>query len=290
MSKQARAIPYPDTYVPPTRIYGVDFSGAADAGKHIWIAECVVAQGRLEAHDCRAASEYLGVSSARKVIFPALVDFVAKQRATAFGFDFPFGIPQSLVREGSWAAFVAEFPSRYPSLADFDKQCHAASGGREWKRLCDTETRTPFSPYNRRVISQTYYGIRDLLYPLISSQQVSVPPMLVADRAVPWLLEICPKSSLETLSLPFRGYKKGVKGIKPEQRQTREQILSGLESRNDILLNGTDLRQRILSDPGGDGLDSVVAAYTAFRIVQEPSRLYPDLSPEHLVEGYVYVP
>ena len=274
---------------PPTRIYGVDFSGAADAGKHIWIAEGMVVHGCLNIIDCRSASDVLGVSPARDVTFPALVEFVAGQSGAALGFDFPFGLPASMVDEDSWAAFVAAFPSRYTSLADFDVACHAASGGKEWKRLCDVETKAPFSPYNRRVISQTYYGIRDLLRPLITDGWASVPPIYQAEGDAPWLLpwilEVCPAGALKVAGL----YKPPYKGRSTAHFDARRRILKSLEIEGSLRVVSSVLRDTILNNAGGDALDSVVAAAVTARTVNNPACIEAKSSEPYNVEGCIYV-
>ena len=285
MPKQAGINQRPDVYVPPTCVYGVDFSGAADAGKHIWVTEGVVKDGCLHIQQCLPATSFLDISPARDVIFPALVDFVGRQKVAAFGFDFPFGLPGSLIAEESWAAFVAAFPSRYPSLADFDADCHAASDGREWKRLCDVETRAPFSPYNRRVVSQTYYGIRDLLYPLVVDGRASVPPIHCADPNVPWLLEVCPAGALKDAGL----YKPPYKGRTGDHYDARRHILDTLEADGVLRLSSSMLRDTILSNAPGDALDSVVAALVAFKTVRNPKRMTDKSGYPYTVEGCIYV-
>ena len=164
----------------PTHIFGVDFSGAADAGKYIWITEGNSENGCLLITDCRSASDFLNVSPQRDLTIPALAEFIESRRYAAFGLDFPFGLPKSMVDEGTWFRFATSFSTRFSSIEDFDIECHSASSGKEWKRLCDIETKAPFSPYNRRVMHQTYYGIRDLLQPLVSLGKISVPPILLS--------------------------------------------------------------------------------------------------------------
>lgn len=269
----------------PTHIYGVDFSGAADAGKHIWIAEGHMANGCLNVTDCRAASDFLSVSPARPATFPALVDFIVSQRSAALGFDFPFGLPASMVDEDSWASFVATFPARYPSLAHFDVDCHSASGGKEWKRLCDVETRAPFSPYNRRVISQTYYGIRDLLHPLITNGQASVPPIHNGGGDVPWILEVCPAGALKDAEL----YKPPYKGHTPAHFEARKSILKSLENSGSVRVDSPALRDTILSNAPGDALDSVIAAAVTARTVNNPDRIGAKSGEPYNVEGCIYV-
>ena len=44
----------------PQHIYGIDFSGAQDAGKKIWIAESVVKTDSFLIEDCFRARDLLG--------------------------------------------------------------------------------------------------------------------------------------------------------------------------------------------------------------------------------------
>jgi hypothetical protein len=284
MSEPSRILDHLATQ-PPTHIYGVDFSGAVDAGKHIWVSEGTVVDRCLTITDCRSASDFLKVSPARDVTFPALVVFIASLRDAALGFDFPFGLPASMVDEDSWSAFVAAFPSRYPTLVDFDHDCHAASGGKEWKRLCDVETRAPFSPYNRRVISQTYYGIRDLLHPLQKAGQANFLPIHHVGGNVPWLLEVCPAGALKDAEL----YKPPYKGRTPANKDARNRILESLENDSSVQVVSCALRDTILSNAPGDALDSVVAAAVTARIVGNPDSIEAKSGEPYDFEGCIYV-
>ena len=270
---------------PPSRIYGVDFSGASDAGKHIWIAEGEIKDSSLAISDCHSASNFLGVSPSREAVFPALVEFIANLRNAALGFDFPFGLPAAMVVEDSWSAFVAAFPSRYPTLVSFDVDCHIASEGKELKRLCDVETRAPFSPYNRRVIFQTYYGIRDLLRPLLVSRQASVPPIHEAGDDAPWLLEVCPAGALKVAGL----YKPPYKGRTPAHYDARNHILKSLENDGSVQVVSSTLRDTILNNAPGDALDSVVAATVTSRTVQDEASIAAMTGEPYSVEGCIYV-
>jgi hypothetical protein len=285
MYEQASEVLASGLHSSPTHIFGIDFSGAIDAGKHIWIAEGTVADSCLNITDCRSASDFLKVSPARDVTFPALVEFIASLYDAALGFDFPFGLPASMVDEDSWSVFVAAFPSRYPTLAHFDHDCHAASGGKEWKRLCDVETRAPFSPYNRRVISQTYYGIRDLLHPLLKAGQASVLPIHHVAGNVPWLLEVCPAGALKVAGL----YKPPYKGRTPSHYDARLRILKSLENDGSVRVVSRALRDTILSNAPGDALDSVVAAAVTVRIIGNPDCIEAKSGEPYNVEGCIYV-
>ena len=190
-----------------------------------------------------------------------------------------------MVDEGSWSGFVASFSSRYPSLKDFDIDCYAASGGKEWKRVCDIETKAPFSPYNRRVISQTYYGIRDVLRPLVIAGKVSVPPIHPAAADLPWLLEVCPAGALKAAGL----YKPPYKGAARAHYDARNIILKTLENSQYIAISSPALRDTILSNNLGDALDSVVAAAIAAKTVNDPACIDAKSSDPYCVEGCIYV-
>ena len=269
----------------PSHIYGVDFSGAADAGKHIWIAEGQLVNDCLDITDCRSASEFLNCPPTREITITALVAFIESRRCAAFGFDFPFGLPKEMVDEGSWSAFVSSFSSRYPSLMDFDIDCHAASDGKEWKRVCDIETKAPFSPYNRRVISQTYYGIRDVLRPLVLAGKVNVPPIHPAASVLPYLLEVCPAGFLKATGL----YKPPYKGPTRANYDARNIILKTLENSRYITVSSPALRDTILSNNPGDALDSVVAAAIAANTVNDPECIDAKSGDPYCVEGCIYI-
>jgi hypothetical protein len=265
------------------RVYGVDFSGAKDAGRRIWIATGSAAGETLQIECCLAAKDLPGSSRERDSALRALRELIARESRAAVGLDFPFGLPQALCGYSDWESFVLAFPNDYPSPEVFRAVCRAAAQGRELRRLTDEVARTPFSPYNIRIYRQTYYGIRDLLRPLVEKDRVRVLPMQMpaADRAS--LLEICPASTLKRqgLYMPY-------KGDTASHRSARQRILQAFE-RNRITLREETLRATILQDAGGDALDSVVAALTTFDALRTSAVPDPTDSSVYAVEGYVYV-
>jgi len=188
-------------------VHGVDFSGARDAGKKVWIARGIIEEDVLLITECFQAKDLLDSGRDREQSFKALREFISKQKDSIFGLDFPFGIPKSLVKEESWKQFVSSFEDIYTTPEEFRRLCKSLSEGKELKRFTDIEAKTPFSPYNLRLYRQTYFGIRDVLGPLIKNNRVCALPMQkpLPDRA--WVLEICPASTLkkENLSLPYKG-------------------------------------------------------------------------------------
>jgi hypothetical protein len=276
----------------PRRIYGVDFSGAAKAGKKIWIASGVIEGSPLRIEACRRAADLPGlplsaaqgqVGQDRGRCLASLRDFVQREAASAFGFDFPFGLPRDLVAEDSWEEFILSFPDRYASPEEFRETCRKAAGDSELKRVTDQESRTPFSPYNLRLYRQTYFGIRDVLAPLVRDQQACVLPMQPALPGRAWVMEICPASTLKRESLN-RSYK----GKGPGRYVARAYILEEIERRASLSIPGP-LRPAILEDHEGDALDSVVAASAVFRALRDPGRLAVGGNDVYALEGYVYV-
>jgi len=50
------------------RVMGVDFSGAADAGKYIWLSEGRVTAGLVSVHTCRPISELAKTAGREKAL------------------------------------------------------------------------------------------------------------------------------------------------------------------------------------------------------------------------------
>lgn len=249
------------------QVYGVDFSGASDAGKYIWIAAGRPTQdGRLVIEDCERLSDRWG--SDRDHCLALLVELIAiTQGPSAFGFDFPFGVPSQLMDGETWAEFVTTFGSRYPTPEAFRDDYRERAGGRELKRVTDRETKTPFSVYNLRIYKQTFYGIRDILAPLVVGDLACVPPMQPPVEAKPWVLEICPASTLKT-----EGLTASYKGRTEAHAAARRRLLEAVEQRG-LVRVPPGIRDRILLDREGDGLDSVIAAIGVARALTAPAQL-----------------
>ena len=80
-------------------IYGVDFSGAKQAGANTWIAKAEPRARRLRLHDLRSLESLCGDSD-RDAALAHLVDLVANSRDALWGMDFPFGLPIEVVEDG----------------------------------------------------------------------------------------------------------------------------------------------------------------------------------------------
>jgi hypothetical protein len=266
-----------------TRVHGVDFSGAADAGRRIWVASGEVEGASLRIDACRPAEALPGGGRGRVAALGALRALVAEEPEGVFGLDFPFTLPLSLTVEETWEAFALAFGERYADAMTFRRACWEAAGGRELWRQTDRETKTPFTATNLRICRQTFHGIRDLLAPLAREGRASVLPMQPARPGRAWLLEICPAATLKQRGLyaPYKGSASG-------RRESRARILAELAA--DGLCLAPALGDGLLDDPGGDALDAVIAAVTAASVLRRPGALRPPPGGPYAREGYVYLP
>ncbi len=268
----------------PTTIYGVDWSGARDAGRHAWVAGGVRNDCVLHLDHLLRGDELSGGAAERDTFIDALVNFVTHSGPSAFGFDFPFGLPLPLTGRGGWPTLLAEFSQRYPDAETFRERCRLAAAGAELKRVTDRVTKTPFCAYNLRMYRQTYWGMCAVLAPLVNDRKACAVPMQRRRPGLPVLLETCPASTLKILGL-YKPYK----GRTPAHRNQRALIVRALERGGRLVLPARRLRQVIVNDPGGDALDAVIAAVATANAVHQ--RDFPRIAPfdaRYLDEAVVY--
>jgi hypothetical protein len=242
------------------RIFGLDFSGAHDAGRHMWLAEGEETPAGLAVLSCRPASELPAGGVDRTSALAALRAFVGRTPEAIVGCDFPFSLPRSLIAATDWAAFIAGFD--HADAEAFRGFCCALSPGREPKRLTDVESKTPWCAFNIRLYRQSYHGMAGLLRPLVGAGQAAVLPMqpALADRA--WLVETCPASVLKHLA--WRGSYKG-----RAFRAQRRRILRWLQELGLLQPLSAGLQRRVVEDAGGDALDSILAALAAAAVLRK---------------------
>jgi len=270
----------------PTAIYGIDFSGALYAGRKIWISLAVIKGGVLEIRDCFRGLSLPNSGKRLHDCLMALVTFIASHKNSIFGLDFPFGIPCKITENfgcETWTGFIFSFPEKFSSPQEFQRNCKQFFGRREAKRTTDRESHAPLSPYNLRLFKQTYFGITEVLYPLLKNASACVIPMqeIIADK--PLILEICPKSTLVKEQIAHNKYK----GKSKEHLGNRRHILRQL-TENHVQIP-KNLSRLILEDTEGDALDSIIAAYTVGKSLLNPTFPFPaGWKREYAIEGYVY--
>jgi hypothetical protein len=250
-------------------VYGVDFSGAKLAGRTTWIA-CVT-PGRGAAGSVLtglARLEDLAGTAERTAALAHLVRLIRESESALWALDFPFGFPVEVMApavdwSGQFAFLAACGEDGYAAGVECLRQAEALGGARHIRRLTDAEERAPFDPYHYRIIYQTFHGMRDVLGPLRRDRTTAILPFhyrrLPTARRV--LVEACPSSTLKRLALPHQNYKQPEGGELTERRRaTRRVLVGGLGA----LVRTTPRQRRVmLSDPGGDALDAVVAAVGA---------------------------
>lgn len=290
------------------QVFGVDFSGAKDAGKKIWIARGVRKNNALHIEWCKRAADELAWGTERNHCLEKLADFIASSSGSVFGLDFPFGLPSPVVQKlfnfdaETWKDFLSTFRDRYrdseeSTVQKFREDCCKAAGPKkhvsrmgykELKRSTDEGAFTPFSPYNLRLFKQTFFGLCLVLHPLVQREQVCVLPMQQANKAKPWVVEVCPASTLKNIMKKEDGTRfPSYKGHDNQKRLGRAKILNWLERQGGVCLQPED-RSKVINDRNGDALDSVIAAFATFRAGQNNFQATGMARREYRREGYVY--
>ncbi len=262
-------------------IFGVDFSGAKAACNKIWLSHGQVIGERLHLVECFPLSEVSSAKKGREHCLRVLLDIISSSKSSIFGMDFPFGIPLSLMQGLSWNEFIRHFPKLYASEDEFRDLNRRLSGNVELKRATDKEVKAPFCVYNLRLYRQTYFGIRDIIRPLVLSDAASILPMQFPRAGIPWLMEICPASALkkEGLYIPYKG-----KGTK--EQTAREYILDHYQRK--ALDLPAEIRDRALQNADGDALDSIIAAYSVFSVLHMLVREKAICEP-YINEGFTFM-
>jgi len=233
-----------------TLYYGVDFSGAVDAGRKVWVSRAVFdpLTEVVTIQSTQRAADAHGGGKSRDAAYAWLRDQILRAGDAVWGMDFPFGVSAPLNAYMTWAAFVLRFADDYPTPFSLYER------GREIKpprRHTDIEAKTPFAPHNLRLFRQTYHGIRDVIAPLVADNAVNVPPMTAILPGRPTMLEICPASLLKT-----RGWYFPYKGSSADHLAARAQLVH-----NFGFAMHESVRAMLLADKEGDALDSAIAAY-----------------------------
>jgi hypothetical protein len=242
------------------RIFGLDFSGAVDAGRRAWLAEGRPSPRGLEILSCRPIAELPGGAVDRATALAALRSFVVATPHAVIGCDFPFSLPRGLIEGASWTAFIDGF--RHADALTFYGHCRRLSGGREPKRLTDVESKTPWCAFNIRLYRQSYHGMAELLRPLVVEGQALVLPMQMPAPGLAWLIETCPASALKHFG--WRGSYKGA-----AFNGARRQILRRLSEAGVLAPLPQSLQRRVVGDTGGDALDSIIAALATARALRD---------------------
>lgn len=180
---------------------------------------------------------------------------IADSENALWALDFPFGLPVEVI--GSGEKWLTQFDclrewgnDDYGVGLECIRRAEALGGPMHIRRLTDIEEKAPFDPYHYRIIYQTFYGMRDILGPLLSQRHTAILPFqyrrLYSARRV--IVEACPASTLKRLGLPHQNYKQPEGGrLTAKRLRTRRAILEGLAEHVEI----TDSHRRIIMRNGG---------------------------------------
>ncbi|MDW7733020.1 MAG: hypothetical protein SCH66_11405 [Methanolobus sp.] len=264
------------------RIFGVDFSGSKTACNKIWISEAVIESDILRLRSCYPVKDIVpGKKKDRDSCLLALRSLISSNKDSVFGMDFPFSLPGKLLFTDDWESFVLGFAEKYASAEQFRSEMREFTQKKELKRLTDTEVKAPFCVYNLRLYRQTYFGIRDILLPLLREDRACIIPMHEPEADKPWLMEICPASTLkkEGLYIPY-------KGKSNREKEAREHILEKMEERG--ILIKSSIKDSVIGNTDGDALDSILAAFAVSKAIPQLEETLSSLQPIYLLEGHTF--
>ena len=275
------------------RYYGVDFSGARQAGDTIWVAEVVPNRKGLTLVSLRSLTAICGTAERREAL-AYLVDLVLASEDALWGFDFPFGFPIELFPDGTqWRDqfdFLHEWKDdAYGCGLECVRRATEFLQRKHIMRATDTEARTPFDSFHYRIIFQTFFGMRDVVNPLRQSVGTAVLPFQYQKlaKAMRVVVECCPGSVLKRVKVPHQNYKQPTGGpLTRKRRTTRHSILEWLTG----LVRIDDQHRRVMMrNPGGDAIDAVIAAVGASEAVASADHLAIAKHPRYRREGRLFV-
>ncbi len=244
-----------------TRVLGIDFSGAKDAGRKIWVAEGnSIGRGTFKLERLSPAIELPGGGIAPEMAIPALANHIANQGEARIGCDFPFGLPKALVADKNWSAFALRYETRFPDPDSFRRSLMRRTRKQEHKRQTDRIARTPFNSYNLRLYRQTWWGIAGVLRPLVAARSVIVCPQQRPKPGLPLVMEVCAACTLKSIDL-YPSYK----GPGPARAEARCRILDTLIECQYMAAPTGTLRRKLLENQGGDALDAAIGAIAVAR-------------------------
>jgi hypothetical protein len=264
-----------------TGVLGADFSGAAEAGRAIWVTEAVHTPDGLVVEDCYRATDQW--ESDRESAHAGLRARVTDDFAVA-GLDFPFSLPAPILEARcgrNWRGLVdwvgeggPEDPDEFASACRSTARELTPDGSAALRRETDLR-RAALCPYGRRVQYQTFYGVRNVLAWLADRDDAVVRPMqdrttgTVSDATQ--VVEVYPAATFGWLGLYREGYK--------NDRERRETNLDGIE---DCSVDLGGFRDTYADNH--DALDSLAAAVSAGRVSGRDPPLHGPRS-----EGHIYV-
>ncbi|MEM6777620.1 MAG: DUF429 domain-containing protein [Planctomycetota bacterium] len=277
----------------PLQVFGVDYSGAAQAGENAWMATMAVDHDRLRLTNLAPLGR-LACDTDRDVVNAYLAASITQSHDALWGMDFPFGLPIELGL-GRWRQQLRHVADFHGNAKEYGRHlvdiARSKTDTLHIRRTTDLDTKTPFDCYHYRIIYQTFHGMRDLLRTIASDSTTATVPFqinrLTSGRAMDrCVVEACPSSTLKRLGLPHQRYKQS-SGRPPTETHlaTRRKIMRVVSRWVDI---SRHRRNVIMTNPGGDALDAVLAGLGAWQAWQRETIEMIREHPRYRVEGKVF--
>lgn len=260
------------------QILGVDFSGARDAGQKIWLSVCIERDGALHVKSSVPAGTQFDADSRQTCLRGVRA---AIKRADVVGLDVPFGLPAPVHDRESWAGVATMIAERADPQAlqsgCVERAVEVTDGQQQYLRRETDRDRGALSPYHWIHAAQTYYGISEVLQPLVVDDAIAIKPIQEGPGTP--VCETHPAATLRDIGLPTRGYKDST----DRSRTRRQTIVEGLQM-TPLAMHG--IEDYLLDDVGGDAIDSLLAALAAWRARRNEFAPAGEFDP---VEGHIYV-
>lgn len=260
-------------------IVGVDFSGASDAGKHIWVTEATADGDELLVERCYSVEEATG-SVDRQSALEELVTAINDSGDCSVGLDFPFGIPEVVTEAETWSGTLDWICDQTDpdSFHEACKEKYAGSGGDGKYGSRVTEARQNVGglcSYGWRIRMQTFYGVSEVLRKL--QGKASFPPMEPTESRTK-IVETYPAATFESI----RANRTGYKAKRYADHERRFQNVESLKSEGVVFANRDACRFAQCDD---NALDSVAAAFATHRSSAEVE----SNTKAYRTEGHIYV-
>lgn len=273
-------------------VYGVDFSGARQAGDNLWIAGI-----RLPQQDDQKAKlmtldrlSDVACTSERDAALAHLVKMIRASKKALWGMDFPFALPIEIAGDQGLVRQVRMVSEHTGDAYTFGRWCvdkaRAIGDKLHIRRCTDIETKTPFDCYHYRIICQTFHGMRDVLGPLLGTSGTLISPFDPPRRFDRAIVEACPGSTLKRWGVPHRNYKQTAnRALEDKHIATRKLIMARLRKLIDI--TPAQVR-KINANPGGDALDAVIAGVGAWESWIAADFKAIAKHPRYAIEGMIF--
>jgi hypothetical protein len=270
--------------LPYTYFFGIDYSASKEAHKKIWITESILKNSKLYITNLYSLNE---VSSKFTLedCNSYLVNMVLNSKGGIFGFDFSFSIPEIFIGESTWNEFIISFSERWPSPQIFRNDLKTKFPGKEIKRTTEIESKVPFSSYNLWIYKQTYYGINNIINPLLITKKINFLPFDGINLKKINLIESCPASFLKRISTN-KDLSKHYKGTEEKHLKNRIELLDLLSRSYSFKFEKKEFIQKITQNTEGDAIDSLICCLSSFKSISElDSNIMKKINQK---EGYIF--